>query len=210
MLKPKITKICITGGPSGGKTTLIQALKKELGHKVTLVPETASILYSGGFPRGKSERAFFHTQRAIFFTQKELEDLIQEEAKSNIIVCDRGSLDGIAYWPWDESHFFEALHTDRGQELKRYDWVLHLDTADHDFYDSSNPIRTESHEEALQLNQKVHFAWRDHPQRIVISSKFDFLSKMKKAISVIEMILAGRSFQEVNDQIHLIPSERLS
>ncbi len=208
MLMPKITKICITGGPSGGKTTLIQALKKELGHKVTLVPETASILYSGGFPRGKSERAFFHTQRAIFFTQKELEDLIQEEAKSNIIVCDRGSLDGIAYWPWDETHFFSALNTDRAQEIKRYDWVLHLDTADVDFYDGSNPIRTESHDEALQLNAKVLQAWRDHPRRIVISSKFDFLSKMKKAISVIEMILAGKPFEEIQQHVHQIPPER--
>lgn len=208
MLKPTLTKICVTGGPSGGKTTLIQALKKELGHKVTVVPETASILYRGGFPRGKSERALFHTQRAIFYTQKELEDLIAEEAKSNIIVCDRGSLDGIAYWPFDEINFFEALQTSRAQELNRYEWLLHLDSADVDDYDASNPIRTESHAEALLLNQRVLNAWKDHPRRIVISSKHDFISKMKKAISVIEMILDNKTYEEISQSVSLIQNER--
>lgn len=44
-------KIVVTGGPSGGKTTLIEALQKDLKGKVAVVPEAASILYRGGFPR---------------------------------------------------------------------------------------------------------------------------------------------------------------
>jgi tRNA uridine 5-carbamoylmethylation protein Kti12 len=93
------TKIVITGGPSGGKTTLIETLKKDLGNKITVVPEAASILYRGGFPRTTSDLNHFHGQRAICFIQRELEDLARAESRAEIIICDRGSLDSIAYWP---------------------------------------------------------------------------------------------------------------
>lgn len=45
--------IVITGGPSGGKTTLIEAIKKELIKEVTTIPEAASLLYRGGLPRAQ-------------------------------------------------------------------------------------------------------------------------------------------------------------
>ncbi|MGZ5279699.1 MAG: AAA family ATPase, partial [Pseudobdellovibrionaceae bacterium] len=87
----KQVKIAVTGGPSGGKTTLIEVLQKDLKSKVTVVPETASILYRGGFPRRSTPEARKHVQRAIYFSQKELEALIQGESQSPLIVCDRGS-----------------------------------------------------------------------------------------------------------------------
>lgn len=190
----KNIKIAITGGPSGGKTTLIEALKKDLGNKAILVSEAASIIYKGGFPRIKSKVAALHTQRAIFFLQRELEGLGEDSAENKqLIVCDRGSLDGLAYWPFDESHFFTSLHTSKEIELARYDWIIHLDTANLENYDTTNPIRTESYQEALALNEKIKKAWDGHPQRLIISSKEDFLSKMQSSMMVIKNILSGVS-----------------
>ncbi|MBX2986913.1 MAG: ATP-binding protein [Bdellovibrionaceae bacterium] len=198
----KQVKIVVTGGPSGGKTTLIEGLKKDLGPHAALVPEAASILYRGGFPRLKQEAAQEHAQRAIYLIQKELEGLVADiNEKSQLLVCDRGSLDGIAYWPRGESHFFKALKSSRRKELKRYDWVIHLDTASRNFYDTTNPIRTESFSEALKLNERVKKAWRDHPRRIVITQNEDFLSKMTLSLSVIRAILDGRSYEEILSEL---------
>lgn len=198
----KQVKIVVTGGPSGGKTTLIEGLKKELGAKVALVPEAASILYRGGFPRLKTKNFFLHAQRSIYFVQRELEQLIAEEHdKSPLIVCDRGSLDGVAYWPRSENDFFKSLESDRETELARYDWVLHLDTAAPDFYDTTNPIRTESYAEAQALNERVKKAWRGHPRRFVITQNEDFLSKMTLSLAVIRAILDRRSAEEIRTEL---------
>lgn len=190
-------KIAITGGPSGGKTTLIEALRKEFGQKVKIVPEAASILYKGGFPRVKSYEGYFHAQRAIYFTQKELEALRCKTNPEALIVCDRGSLDALAYWPDSADNFFETTHTTRAAELARYDWVIHLDTATEPDYDTSNDIRTESFHEALLLNDKIKQSWDGHPQRIILGAEQDFFSKMKRATLVIAAILENKAIEEV-------------
>lgn len=190
-------KIVVTGGPSGGKTTLIEALQKDLKTKVSVVPEAASILYRGGFPRRASFEGRKHVQRAIYFTQRELEDLIVFESKANIIVCDRGSLDGAAYWPGDATEFFQSVGTDRNREMARYQWVIHLDTAEQDFFDTTNPIRTESHQEAQELNTKIAASWKGHSQRIIIPHEAEFLAKIAKAKSVVEKIMDGHTLSEI-------------
>lgn len=191
-------KIAITGGPSGGKTTLIDFLKKEFGAKVKVVPEAASILYKGGFPRVKNYDGYIHAQRAILATQREIEDLRCKLYPESLIVCDRGSLDSLAYWPEDEEHFFETFKTTRDVEHARYHWVIHLDTATEPDYDTTNEIRTESFHEALLLNEKIKKSWEGHPQRIIISPDSDFFAKMKRATLVIEAILENKSFEDVN------------
>ena len=192
-----ISFVAITGGPSGGKTTLIEALKNEFGQKVKIVPEAASILYKGGFPRVKSYDGYYHGQKAIYWTQKELEQLRAKTNPDSLIVCDRGSLDALAYWPDTEEHFYKTVNTNRQTELDRYQWIIHLDTATEPDYDSTNPVRTEDFHEALLLNEKIRKSWEGHPQRIIITSENDFFSKMKKATNVIEAILQKKSFNEI-------------
>lgn len=193
----KTIKITVTGGPSGGKTTLIEAIKKELGTVVAVVPESASILYRGGFPRIRSDVGSIHAQRAIYFTQMELEDLVFETHRPSLMVCDRGSMDSLAYWPKSPESFFEAIGSSPEKEYSRYDWVLHLDTADGGDYDTMNPLRTESFQEALTLNQKILNAWAQHPQRIRINEKKDFLAKMAAAFGVIQAIMKGEPLETI-------------
>jgi len=190
-------KIVVTGGPSAGKTTLIEALQKDLVGIVSIVPEAASILYRGGFPRRSSATGKKHAQRAICFVQRELEDLITLENKVQAIICDRGSLDSIAYWPGDEADFFKSMHTTKEQELERYQWVLHLDTTTNISFDTNNPVRIESHKEAVELNDLVRSAWAGHSKRIIIPHNDNFLEKISKAKKAIQMILAGKSYNEV-------------
>ena len=193
----KTVIIAITGGPSGGKTTLIEALKKEFGIKVKVVPEAASILYKGGFPRVKSYEGFYHAQKAIYATQRELEQLRCKTHPDALIVCDRGSLDALAYWPDTPESFFTTVNSNESEELARYNWVIHLDTATEPDYDTTNEVRTESFSEAHLLNDKIKSSWKNHPQRIIITSENDFFSKMKKATLTIDAILQKKSYKEV-------------
>jgi predicted ATPase len=194
----KNIKVAITGGPSGGKTTLIEALKKEYaGGTIKVVPEAASILYKGGFPRVKSFDGLFHAQKAIYSVQREVEDLRCKLYPDSLIVCDRGSLDALAYWPEGAENFFSLVGSSVEAEVGRYHWVIHLDTAAEPDYDAANEIRTESFQEALNLNEKIKQSWSVHPRRIVINSHQDFLSKMRKATLVIAGILENRSFEEI-------------
>ncbi len=185
-------KIAITGGPSGGKTTLIDALKKEFGQKIKIAPEAASILYKGGFPRIKNYSGYFHAQKAILTTQNELEHLLMENFPERLLVCDRGSLDSLAYWPDTEEHFFKTINSTREQELSKYEWILHLDTAFENDYDTSNPIRTEDFHEALMLNDKIKKAWDGHPKRVILTAQSDFFTKMRKATDIVAEILSGK------------------
>jgi nicotinamide riboside kinase len=194
-------KLVLTGGPSGGKTTVAMALQKEFSQKVVVVPEAASILYGGGFPRRAGVQNVQHRQKAIYFVQRELEELTAHETPDLLLVCDRGSLDGMAYWPSTPDDFLSAVGSSLEKETARYDWVLHLDTAPVAFYDLSNPLRTENFAEAWRLNEKVKEAWSQHPQRIVISNDGHFVDKLHRALLVIEKILAGASFADIIREI---------
>jgi predicted ATPase len=195
----KNIKVAITGGPSGGKTTLIEALRKEFNPKIKIIPEAASIIYKGGFPRVKSYDGFFHAQKAIYAVQKEIEDLRCKLYPESLMICDRGSLDALAYWPDSSDHFFKVMNTTLESELKRYSWVIHLDTATEPDYETTNEIRNETFSEALALNEKIKLSWESHPQRLVISSEQDFFSKMKRATLVIKAIMENKNYQEIQD-----------
>lgn len=196
-------KIAVTGGPSGGKTTLIEALKKEFGANVKVVPEAASILYKGGFPRIKNYSGYFHAQKAIYATQFEIESLSVDNFPESLIVCDRGSLDSLAYWPDTEEHFYQTFQTSRQQELARYDWLLHLDTALENDYETTNAVRIENFHEALLLNDKIKKSWEGHPRRFIINASSDFITKMRKSTDIIRGILNGKSYEEIQKTIQL-------
>ncbi len=194
-------KLVLTGGPSGGKTTLAMALQREFANKLVVVPESASMLYAGGFPRKNEIKSIQHRQRAIYFVQRELEAMFQDDFPNHLLVCDRGSLDALAYWQGNPDEFFTSVETTHDREIKRYDWVLHLDTAPESYYDLTNPLRVETYEEASRLNEKTKAAWNNHPQRIVITSEGHFLDKLHRSLFVIDCILNGNAYSEVIEKL---------
>lgn len=197
----KKIKIAVTGGPSGGKTSLLETIRKGMGSNCSVVPEAASILFQGGFPRKSDPDFVMHTQRAIYFVQRELEELMLHHTNARLVICDRGSLDGLAYWPARSDSFFKSIHSDKATELSRYDWVLHLDTATKEYYESNNPTRVETYEEAKQLNAKILKAWSDHPRRLVIKHNDSFLNKLTLCMEVVSGIMAGESYETLRRYI---------
>jgi len=179
--------IVLTGGPGAGKTAVLEFARRILPDNVVVFPEAAGILFSGGFWRLDSLTAKKAAQRAIYHVQQEMQNLVTQENKWAVGLCDRGTIDGLAYWPNSDVGFFETLGTSREKEYAKYRAVIHLRTPSiaHG-YNHQNPIRTESAEVAAAIDQKIHEVWKYHPAYVMIESKTDFLEKVHLAIQCIE------------------------
>lgn len=180
-------KIAITGGPGAGKTALLEVVRRRFCRHVCVLPESASILFSGGFPRGHTVSAECAAQRAIYHVQVELERMAEDEHAYSVILCDRGTLDADAYWPPQNGSFFDDLATTPERELGRYDVVIHLRTPRSPAaYNHQNPVRIESLAQAAAIDDKIALTWGAHPCRIVIEHTQDFLEKINTALAAIE------------------------
>jgi len=180
-------RIVVTGGPGGGKTALLDFIQKSVPAQFVVIPEAASIIFNGGFWRRPSIPGRKAVQRAVFHVQREMERLLEEEAEPRFVLCDRGSLDGLAYWPGPESEFFTELQTSRENEVRRYATIIHLCTPGiANGYNHVNPLRTETPAEALAIDERILLAWEGHPNRHIIASTTDFKEKIRLAMEILQ------------------------
>ncbi len=180
---PKL--VAVTGGPGAGKTAVLEIARRSLCRHVVVLPEAAGIVFGGGFPRKPSVSARCAAQRAILHVQIELEQVLLGEQQAAIGLCDRGTIDSIAYWPGPIEDLWRDVHSDEATQLARYSAVIHLRTPDVMGYDHSNPLRTESLEDALHLDSLIERAWSQHPNRHVVASHLSFVDKAAHALELI-------------------------
>jgi len=197
----EIHKIVITGGPCAGKSTAmswIQNAFSSLGYMVLFIPETATELISGGAaPWTCGSNLDF--QKCLFRLQLEKENVFLQAAESMphekiLIVCDRGAMDNRAYMA--DTEFTAVLQSTNRSEVElrdSYDAVFHLTTAAKgavEFYTTANnATRTETPEQAIELDDKLIAAWTGHPHMRVIDNSSDFEDKMKRLIKEISVFL---------------------
>ena len=178
--------VAVTGGPGAGKTAVLELALRSFCSHVGVLPEAASVVFGGGFPRHDSEPGRRAAQRAIYRVQRELETLATEERRVAVALCDRGTVDGLAYWPGTNEAYWAQFDTTLELELARYAAVIHLRTPAADQgYNHANALRIESAERAAALDLEIAAAWAGHPNRLLISSSDDFLVKAARALEVI-------------------------
>jgi len=175
--------VALTGGPGAGKTAVLEIARILLCEHVEVLPEAASIVYGGGFPR-RDGPARLAGQRAIYHVQRQLERMVREDGRAAVALCDRGTVDGLAYWPGTAESYWQDLGTALAAELAHYAAVIHLRTPADDHY-STRGVRIESAAEARAIDGRIALAWQDHPRRAVVSSTDDFLDKVTRAIALI-------------------------
>jgi predicted ATPase len=185
-------RIVLTGGPGGGKTTAADLFRREIGERVVVVPEAATLLFSGGFPRVTEAQAKRAAQSAIYHLQKNLENVQSARFPERILLCDRGTVDGAAYWPDDPAGFFIAMGTTEAEELARYDAVIFFESAAVGGVgiEGGNPVRIESVEEALHLDRRLHSIWSKHPRFVVVRHNTSFFKKITFGLTALESLVA--------------------
>ena len=188
-------RIVLTGGPGGGKTTAADLFRREIGQRVVVVPEAATMLFRGGFPRSHELHAQKTAQSAIFQVQRHLEDVQSALFPDRILLCDRGTIDGAAYWPGGPSEFFDFVGSTLEKELARYDAVLFFETAAAGgmSIEGGNPIRTETNEQALSLDQQLREIWSHHPRLVYVPHHTSFVKKIMLGLARLESIVAELS-----------------
>jgi predicted ATPase len=177
--------IVVTGGPGAGKTAVLEMARRQFCQHVAVLPEAAGILFGGGFPRLPGARERKAAQRAIFHVQRELERIALADGVA-VVLCDRGTLDGLAYWPEGPESFFTELSTTLEDEMACYSAVIHLRTPSaHGGYVQTNPLRTESAAEAQIIDRRIAAAWQEHPRYVTVPSDGNFLAKAERALAAI-------------------------
>ncbi|MGR2769097.1 AAA family ATPase [Photobacterium ganghwense] len=187
----KQLQVVVTGGPGGGKTTALDLFRRELCHKIAVVPEAATVLFSSGITRSDNEQLIKMVQKTIFHLQKNLEDIYKVQYPERLLVCDRGSLDGLAYWPGTESDFFKEVNSTFEEEIARYDAVIFFESAGATGHDisSNNPVRNESSEQAALIDVKLQKIWSRHPQFYFVGSSESFVRKIMFGIMTLENVI---------------------
>lgn len=176
--------VVLTGGPGGGKTAILEIIRQSFCRHVKILPEAAGIVFGGGFPRGESDRLRQAAQRAIFYVQRELEAAADSEDPA-VVLCDRGTIDGAAYWP-SQDDLWSSVGTTFEEQLKRYDAVIHLRTpTSDDGYNYTNPLRIESATAAADIDARIARLWEAHPRRFIVEAASDFITKAARAIEIL-------------------------
>lgn len=194
-------RIVLTGGPGGGKTTAADLYRREIGEEVVIVPEAATILYLGGFPRAGQIDVQKATQRAIYHVQLNLEDAQSAHYQSRVLLCDRGTIDGAAYWPGPSKEFFDHLGTSLEKELLRYDAVIFFETAAVGgmSIEGGNPARIESNEQAVLLDKKLRDMWSEHPNFVLVPHNSSFIKKVNEGLAEVAKIV-NLHYQKVHER----------
>jgi predicted ATPase len=181
----KRRRVVLTGGPGAGKTALLELIRQSFCSHVKVLPEAASVVFGGGFPREDDPACRRAAQRAIFYVQRELESA-GDSHNPAIVLCDRGTIDGLAYWPGPLEEFWSSLGTTLEIELGRYNAVIHLRTpAEEHGYNHQNPLRTESAGAAAGIDDRIVQAWERHPRRFIVESSAEFLDKAARALEIL-------------------------
>ena len=197
----KISKIVLTGGPCAGKTTALTWINNyfsKRGYTILFVPETATELITNGIAPWTCETNYDY-QRFQIRLQKVKEQIFDDAAKKMkndkiLIVCDRGILDNKAYMKDVEfKRILNELGTNETQERDSYDAIFHLVSAakeKENVYTLANNIaRTETIEEARELDNKIISAWTGHPHFRIIDNSTEFEEKLERLLKEITSFL---------------------
>jgi hypothetical protein len=198
----KVFFIVLTGGPCSGKSDILKALGMHFLNDIVCMPEVSETLLSSGI---------VPIPNAYPGWQKDFQDMIcpmqlkgehmwmslaRSQGKS-IVVCDRGALDGAAYWKGGQSKFCEDFKLGSPNDVfSRYLKVIHLRSLVVTDKDAFEELRTkksnrfETTEKTVELENTTLMAWDGHKDRPIINGEKKFTDKILAVIKHIESVLS--------------------
>jgi len=194
-LPKPLQKIVLTGAPGSGKTTIARTLAEARPDRYLHVPEAATQTYTALMTRWDKldDAGRRDAQLRIYALQVSQEAASIEQARGRVILLDRGTIDGAAYWPDGPERYWEMLQSSHARELSRYDLVLMLESVaalgQYDG-DKSNSTRFESAQESLENAKVLEKLWNPHPNLIRIAATRDLPDKLAAVERAIDHYLA--------------------
>jgi predicted ATPase len=187
-------RIVLTGGPGAGKTVISSAIAAATPHRYVRVPEAATQVYD--LLQTRWDRLDLpgrrDVQRRIYHLQRQQEDALAAAHADKILLLDRGTIDGAAYWPEGPDDYWRDLGTRASDELARYDAVIWLQTSatlglyDHD---ASNPCRFEHPEAAIASGNLLKMLWGGHAQLMQVDAFADLNDKVNAVSTLLQRIV---------------------
>lgn len=166
----QMKRIVVSGAPCSGKTSFIRYMQEKHPGIIT-IPEIASMIKATGMSyKEEEERIGF--QNVVCELQKKIERLIVENnfnRNCNAILCDRGTVDTIAFYP---SSFFSNQMVNLCDEDFLYDSVIFFELPDrcelYDMLKAGNIYRDEDFNASVELEKKLLELWKQHHKLNII------------------------------------------
>jgi predicted ATPase len=187
-------RIVLTGGPGAGKTVISVRIAEAHPEKFVRVPEAATQVYDALQTRwdrldvaGRRD-----VQRRIFRLQIEQENRMAAEHPEKILLLDRGTIDGAAYWPDGPAEYWRDLRTTLPEQLARYDMVIWLEScAALGMYDGdqSNFCRFEDADAAIQSGERLLELWQGHANLHRVAAAQNLDDKIAAVAQTIQQVL---------------------
>lgn len=167
----------VAGGPSAGKTTLVNELAK-LGYKTQ--PEAVRILLERELAKGKKLEQIQGTaelQKAIYNLQLGMENAAP---KNEIVFFDRGLPEGIAYCRFNNLKLEEYSTANRQIFKNRYCKIFFCEQLP---FNKDN-IRVEDEKAAFELSRLIRAAYADLDYDIIDLPPVEFVADRVKLVLV--------------------------
>jgi len=209
-----VTKICFTGGPSGGKTTAISTISgylRDLGHVVICVPDAEKIVVSNLGAKGlaKSNKEIAGSRKIDLHINQLLLQLMLEDTFTNIIkqtqpnrdqelflMIENGALDQKAYSTEEEwSSVLVETKINESLLLERYDMVLHMVTAADGAANHFNHLNNSEKtlKESRSLDEALRNAYIQHPNFYLVNNSS--ISCFSEKISLAKNYVLNKVFE---------------
>ena len=204
-----IKKIVLTGGPSSGKTSVLEKIEQiysAQGYRVIIVEETATYLINKGIkPFGEGKIDLVDFQELVMKMQLAKEEVVDRATEMMdddkiIIVYDRGAIDNRAYV--NEEEFKEVLTRLNNvvtikDLMDKYDLVINLVGCKEFYTTENNAARSEDSDSALKLGDVTLRSWLGHKNIRIVYPKETLGEKIQEVLNIINGILNEK---EVIDQ----------
>ena len=187
-------RIVLTGGPGAGKTVISQRIAVDYPERFALVPEAATQVYDALQTRWDKldTEGRRDVQRKIYRLQVDQEDRTAAANAGKVLLLDRGTIDGAAYWPEGPDDYWRDVGSTLDAELRRYDAIILLQTsAAVGLYDgdASNFCRFEDATAAIASDRLLESLWSGHPRLIKVPACASLKEKIARVERVLETLL---------------------